>query len=252
MNRKFKTLKLVGASLVALTLVFTSCVGDTNSPGVEYMPDMYRSPAVETYVDYGQVLGKYDLDIVAAFESGLPPHGVIPTSSNSTNDLPYEHGAPVGFDKTHGLYGVAVDTNGYIDAAADVNPLAYTEQIGKDGKVLYKNFCIHCHGAKGEGDGSVVTNGGFPAPPSYTGALKDLPAGQIFYSMTYGKGLMGSHSSQLTKEERWKLVHYVETLQGKAKTEEVAVVVSDSTIVETMAEEVIETIVEKVVEHVAH
>ena len=32
----------------------TACVTDPNSPGLEYMPDMYRSPAVEAYVDYGQ------------------------------------------------------------------------------------------------------------------------------------------------------------------------------------------------------
>jgi hypothetical protein len=31
--------------------------------------------------------------------------------------------------------------------------------------------------------------------------------------MTYGKGLMGSHASQLSQEERWKLVYYVQKLQ---------------------------------------
>ena len=35
-------------------ILLTACVTDPNSPGVEYMPDMYRSPAVEAYVDYGQ------------------------------------------------------------------------------------------------------------------------------------------------------------------------------------------------------
>jgi len=34
---------------------------------------------------------------------------------------------------------------------------------------------------------------------------------------------MGSHASQLTQEERWKLVYYVQKLQGPK------VVVSDST-----------------------
>jgi hypothetical protein len=42
--------------------------------------------------------------------------------------------------------------------------------------------------------------------------------------MTYGKGLMGSHASQLTKEERWKVVYHVQTLQGKDPS---AVVVED-------------------------
>ena len=38
----------------AISMMFASCVNDPNSPGLEYMPDMYRSPAVEAYVDYGE------------------------------------------------------------------------------------------------------------------------------------------------------------------------------------------------------
>ncbi len=38
-----------------------------------------------------------------------------------------------------------------------------------------------------------------------------ISEGKMFHTITYGKGLMGSHSSQLTQEERWKLVHYIRT-----------------------------------------
>jgi len=217
MNRKFKTLSVVAFSVIAVGGALTSCVADPNSPGVEYMPDMYRSPAVETYVDYGQVKGKYDLELVASFKSGLPPVGVVPHSTNAINDIPYQHGMPIGFDKSHGLYGVA-DSNGRANAANDINPIAYTEEVKKEAKEIYGNFCIHCHGEKGDGQGSVIKNSDFGAPPAYnSAALKDLPAGQIFYSITYGKGLMGSHASQLSKEERWKVVHHIQLLQGKEK-----------------------------------
>ena len=40
----------------------------------------------------------------------------------------------------------------------------------------------------------------------------------MFHSITYGKGTMGSHASQLTQEERWKLVYYVQKLQGPKET----------------------------------
>ncbi|MFK8036665.1 MAG: OmpA family protein [Crocinitomicaceae bacterium] len=218
MNRKFKTLNILAISVISAGAIFSSCSNDSNSPGMEYMPDMYRSPAVETYVDYGQVLGKYKTELSDAYQPGLPPSGVIPTTGNSFNDMPYVHGAPKGWDKSHGLYGFKFDSAGYTNAAGDLNPIPYTEKTKKEAKVLYQNFCIHCHGEKGDGQGTVVTNGGYPPPPSYSGAgLKDLPAGNIFYSVTYGKGLMGSHASQLSKEERWKLVHHVEMLQGKTK-----------------------------------
>jgi hypothetical protein len=57
--------------------------------------------------------------------------------------------------------------------------------------------------------------------------LKNLPEGKIFHTLTYGKGTMGSHASQLTQEERWKLVFYVQKLQGPKE------VVSDSLKIET-------------------
>jgi hypothetical protein len=48
--------------------------------------------------------------------------------------------------------------------------------------------------------------------------LKNLPEGKIFHSITYGKGLMGAHNSLLSQEERWKLVYYVQKLQGPKET----------------------------------
>lgn len=212
-----QSLKLMVLTALSSGGLLTSCVENSNSPGLEYMPDMYRSASIEAYVDYGELQGKFRDSVIKATPALLPPAETVPFSKSELNDLPYEHGAPVGSDKTHGLYGFEFDSTGYQDAAMDKNPIAYSEEVEKEGKALYGKFCIHCHGEKGDGQGSVVTNsnGKFPPPPSYTNQLKDLPEGQIFYSVTYGKGLMGSHASQLSKEERWKVVYYVQTLQGK-------------------------------------
>ena len=46
-----KTIQYTTLVIVAFAMM-TSCTTDPNSPGVEYMPDMYRSPAIEAYVDY--------------------------------------------------------------------------------------------------------------------------------------------------------------------------------------------------------
>ena len=37
--------------------------------------------------------------------------------------------------------------------------------------------------------------------------------GHIFHVITYGKGRMWPHASQVNPEERWKIVHYVHRLQ---------------------------------------
>ena len=60
----------------------------------------------------------------------------------------------------------------------------------------------------------------FPAPPSYStgqssrgGAMKDLSDGKIYHTITYGLNAMGSYASQLSPDERWKVVLYVHRLQ---------------------------------------
>lgn len=168
-------------------ILFSSSCGkkDANSPGVEFMPDMYRSPSVEVY--NGNPMYKDSIG------SRLPVEGTIPRGF-----MPYVY---------------TNDTTGYSAAGRELkNPIALTPGVLKDAEDLYGKFCVHCHGTQGGGDGLVSAK--LPgAPPAYAGALKNLPEGKIFHTMTYGKGLMGSHASQLTQEERWKLVHYVQKLQ---------------------------------------
>ena len=36
--------------------------------------------------------------------------------------------------------------------------------------------------------------------------MNQLTAGHIFHSITYGLNAMGPHASQLSEEERWKIV----------------------------------------------
>ncbi len=40
-----------------------------------------------------------------------------------------------------------------------------------------------------------------------------MPIGQMYYSVTYGKNLMGPYSSQLNHHQRWLVVNYVKTRQ---------------------------------------
>lgn len=216
---KLKAFNILTVAAFITTGTFVSCVADNNSPGLEYMPDMYRSPAVEAYVDYGEVGGRYDeeaQEMVKNKFSYLPPVGTIPYNAGEMYLAPYNHGAPLGVDKTHGLYGMAEDTAGLAMARLDVNPVPYTQKTADEGKVLFERFCIHCHGEKGAGDGTVIKGAGgkYPVPNAYK---KEMTAGEIVYIITYGRNAMGSHASQVSLEERWKLAHYVQKLAGNDK-----------------------------------
>jgi mono/diheme cytochrome c family protein len=204
MKKHYKTIKFVFVSaLFGLVLTsFTSCgKKDVNSPGVEFMPDMYRSPSLEYY-------GIHTVDGDTINSAKKPVEGTV-----SRGYIPYVYSnTPEGYEQA----GLNLH-----------NPYAsQKDAFEKDGEVLYGKFCVHCHGAAGAGDGKVA--GKLPGPPpAYNGALKNLPEGKIFHSITYGKNSMGSHASQLTQEERWKLVFYVQKLQGPKET------ASDTTKVES-------------------
>lgn len=170
--------------------VMVACGNDPQSPGYEYMPDMYRSPAVEPYVDYGQ--DGYTISDTLSVRK--PVEGTIPRGFK-----------PYPYPNTEEGYKMATENL--------KNPIALTEGVLAEGKDLYSKFCSHCHGTSGDGQGQMVQNDLFPSPGAYNTKYKDVTEGQMFHSITYGKGLMGSHASQLSQEERWKIVHYVQTLQ---------------------------------------
>jgi hypothetical protein len=44
---------------------------------------------------------------------------------------------------------------------------------------------------------------------------ESMPEGQMFYSVTYGKNLMGSYASQLSRKQRWMVIRYIKTKQVK-------------------------------------
>lgn len=157
----------------------------------EYMPDMYRSPSIETYVDYGEVRGELTNEEMVNKSNALEP--VKGTIARGYMPYAYEN-SPEGYE----LAGQNLK-----------NPIPYSEDVVNDGKELFGMFCVHCHGDKGQGDGTLVQRDKFPPIPTKFAPSLELPEGKMFHTITYGKGLMGAHASQLNQEERWKLVHYI-------------------------------------------
>lgn len=203
---------LLLAIAIGGTALLMGCASDPNSPGLEYMPDMYRSPAVEAYVDYGQD-PYYFGDSTAQAQRGtpsarIPAAGTIPFAeqeSDASFNFPYPYpNSPEGYEQA----GLQLHS-----------PIQMTTATVEQGKAIYEVFCIECHGATGKGDGSVVTKGNYPPPPPYDGAqLGQLAEGKMFHSLTYGRNIaMGSHASQLNHKERWLVIQYVKYLQHDGK-----------------------------------
>jgi mono/diheme cytochrome c family protein len=180
--------KLSPLAMMAIAL-FASCKSDKKHPGWEYMPDMYRTAAIKTYR-----VSELFSDSVSAL---LPVEGTIPRGIN--NYFPYPN-----------------TNEGYEAAGATwFNPLPLNDTILAQGKELYRINCQHCHGEKGDGKGTLrVKDDPFPVPSYFDDTRMALKEGHMFFSITYGKNLMGPHASLLNQQERWKVIHYIRHLQN--------------------------------------
>jgi mono/diheme cytochrome c family protein len=84
------------------------------------------------------------------------------------------------------------------------------------GAFVFRTFCVPCHGGSGRGDGPVALRG-YPAPASLLAEKAiHMTDGQIFHVLTFGQKNMPSYASQLSEDDRWKVILYVRSMQGKA------------------------------------
>ena len=194
--------------ILVTAMFFQSCVKHPDSPGYEYSDDMTRSQAIEAYVDYGLVADNVNDSLKQTISARIPAEGSIPYSENKNTaslNMPFNYAAGED-ERIRAGQEVVLPTHYYNnDDIAKANIA--------EGKRLYGLFCAHCHGDKGNGDGKVITVGGYPAAPPAYNTLQDRTPGSVFHTITHGKNAMGPHSSQLNKDERWKVSMYVRTMQ---------------------------------------
>jgi len=95
------------------------------------------------------------------------------------------------------------------------NPLLPTAQILQLGRKRFLTFCSPCHGNFGDGDSRL--RGQFPNPPSlHSEKVRGWQDGNIYHVIVNGQNVMPSYSSQLSRDDRWAVIHYIRALQ-KAK-----------------------------------
>jgi len=91
-------------------------------------------------------------------------------------------------------------------------PVAVNKVLLLRGQERYMINCVACHGATGAGNG-IVTEYGLPNVTSFhTDTIRNQPDGQLFHTITNGKGRMGPYP-HITIQDRWAIVAYLRVLQ---------------------------------------
>jgi mono/diheme cytochrome c family protein len=95
------------------------------------------------------------------------------------------------------------------------NPFTGNQKATDDGKVIFNQMCVLCHGDKGQGNGQAGLTLQ-PRPANFTALnVKNQTDGAIFWKITNGKAPMATYFEILTDDQRWKLVNYIRQLEKK-------------------------------------
>jgi mono/diheme cytochrome c family protein len=93
-------------------------------------------------------------------------------------------------------------------------PFAVTKEVLNRGRERYNIYCSPCHSRVGDGNGFVPSRGFARKPPSYhIERLQKAPLGYFYDVITNGFGIMSDYASQVSPEDRWKIVAYIRALQ---------------------------------------
>lgn len=184
-------------------VVLTSCSDVKRKPGSIYMPDMAYSRAYESYADHSNLAEK------GIHYNNRPVEGAI----SREEEIPF-----------HIAKDAVGDTTNYIASKLVVNPIDSLSTKDKtEAERLYLVNCGICHGPKLNGNGPLYKDGNGPyaaKPATLVGDAKyeAMPAGQMFYSVAYGRNLMGSYASQLSRKQRWMIIAYIKAKQKEGKS----------------------------------
>jgi mono/diheme cytochrome c family protein len=191
-------MKKVIISVFSLATIAISCNDVDRTPGLNYMPDMANSRAYETYDDHSNLKSR------GINYNNQPVSGTI----SRGEELPYH---------------LKNDSLGYAGSATVANPLQkLSAGDALEAERLYLINCAICHGSKMDGNGPLYKGGDGPyaaKPATLVGdpKIEALSEGTLFHVQTYGKNLMGSYASQMSRRQRWMVAAFIKAKQMESK-----------------------------------
>jgi mono/diheme cytochrome c family protein len=193
--------------LLALTLSLLGFRGcNSKKPPLEVFPDMDRQMR---FHEQGktQFFGDDRMD-------RTPVPGAVPHVTEAQKE--YEHLSPDNRLRDNPYLATGKLDNGEFGSGF---PIEVSHTTMEQGQELYSIYCAICHGDSGNGKGVVGQDRyGYTISSLLQSRIIDLPEGDIFNTITHGKGTMGPYGARIRVEDRWKVVLYVRALQRAASS----------------------------------
>ncbi len=228
----------IGAILgiVLFAWLFSVCSpAGKNKTGHEYMPDMYHPVSYETNLYSAYHWNHWeDQSVFSSAELSKPRNRVDGTIPRGMTAVYYEGNSALDVIRGKNSHNaIAAQVNGaapfyYENTEADrvrceaemkANPFPISKSGLVRAQTLYETFCGICHGNDGGGQGALLATEKYPAQPKNLIGDDMIAAGngRYYFAIMYGKNVMGAYQEKLSFEERWQVIHYIRSLQAKAK-----------------------------------
>ena len=205
---------LVYALIIVLVVSFFGFRGQTFSgTPIQIFPDMDNQDKVKS-----QSQTDFFTDGLGSRKpvAGSVPRGYESGSSSFVfgHEASYNYGNNTNYHQTGQIKG---NYGSGMPKALGLNE-ATTPGFLRHGQERYNVSCMPCHGESGNGKGTVAVRGIPTVPSLLTFAESEYPDGQMYETITKGKGLMSGYGYNIPVNDRWAIIAYVRALQNAKET----------------------------------
>jgi mono/diheme cytochrome c family protein len=170
----------------------------SRKPPVEIIPDMNRQFKLRPE--------QPNAFFANGLSSQLPPPGTVARSQPIQTD----NGPVYAYEDSPANTGRITGTTNFVAT----NPLPVTAAFLGHGREQFEIYCMPCHGALGDGNGIIKKLGDMPAVANlHDKRIVEMTDGEIFNTVTYGKGLMAAYGPTVPVTDRWAIIVYLRALQ---------------------------------------
>lgn len=170
----------------------------SRKPPLEVFPDMDRQAKLRPAQPFDFFTN--------GLSSQLPPAGTVARST----PVETANGAVYSFEDVPFNTGHVTGTTNFVE----MNPLVVNAVLLQRGRGQFDIYCAPCHGGLGDGNGITKKLGVMPAVISlHDKRIIEMTDGEIFNTITHGKGLMGAYGATVTAQDRWAIIAYTRALE---------------------------------------
>jgi len=189
--------------------IFTLCVLATvgilgfrgthfRKPPLYIFPDMERQPKLRPQTAN------------AFFDNGMSSRAPVAGTVARSQPIRVGDGMVYPWQDSPLTTGLLTGTTNFVA----VNPLLVTDELLQRGQQVFNINCAACHSRLGDGTGTPKRINAMAVVANlHDKRIVELADGELFNTISYGKGLMQGYAANLPVQDRWAAIAYLRALQ---------------------------------------